>query len=99
MGLRVFLACVLAVFLGLTGLAVVEHGYLGFFEQVAASSATRLLMLDLVIALSLILVWMWRDAQRRGASGLSIAPYALVTLFFGAAGPLLYLLRRGPETT
>ncbi len=27
------------------------------------------------------------------------AAYAIVTLFFGAAGPLLYLLRRKPETT
>jgi hypothetical protein len=99
MGLRVLLAIVLAVFLGLTGLAVVEHGYVGFFEQVGANSATRLVMIDLVIALALIMVWMWRDARDRGASGVSIAPYALVTLFFGSAGPLLYLLRRRSETS
>jgi hypothetical protein len=97
MGLRVLVGIVLAAFLVLTALAVGEHGYLGFFELAAANSATRLLMLDLVIALSLITSWMWRDAERRGANGMSIAPYALITLLFGAAGPLLYLLRRGPE--
>ena len=98
MGVRAIVGIVLAGFLGLTLVAVMEHGYLGFFELVGANSATRLLMVDLVIALSLITVWMWRDAEKRGASGASIAPYALVTLFFGAAGPLLYLLRRKPET-
>lgn len=97
MGLRAILAIVLVCFLGLAAVAVIEHGYLGFFELVGANSATRLLMLDLVIALTLIMVWMWRDAEQRGAGGLSIAPYALATLFFGSAGPLLYLLRRKSE--
>jgi predicted anti-sigma-YlaC factor YlaD len=99
MGIRVILGLVLAVFLGLTAVAVMEHGYLGFFELAGANSATRLLMVDLVITLSLVLVWMWRDAEKSGSSGMSIAPYAIVTLFFGAAGPLLYLLRRKPQTT
>lgn len=98
MGIRVLLGAVLVAFLGLTALAVMEHGYLGFFERVAANSATRLVFVDLVISLSLVLVWMWRDAARRGASGMAIAPYALVTLFFGSAGPLLYLLRRRTDT-
>ena len=46
---------------------------------------------DLVIALSLIIGWMWQDARKRGVSAI---PYVLLTLGFGSVGPLLYLLRR-----
>jgi hypothetical protein len=46
---------------------------------------------DLVIALGVILAWLWRDARARGSSPL---PYVLITMFTGSIGPLLYLLRR-----
>ena len=82
---------VLALFLGLTAWVVYQHGYVGFFELALANSATRLMSVDLIIALSLAVVWMVQDARSRGGNWL---PYALVTLFFGAAGPLLYLIRR-----
>lgn len=90
-GTRITLSIVLLAFATLTGVALASHGYLGFFELVAANWATRLLFADLVIALSLITVWMYRDARERGAG---FTPYALATLVFGAAGPLLYLIRR-----
>ena len=86
---------VLVLFLGLTAFAVYQHGYVGFFELAMANWATRLMFVDLTIALSLFVVWMVQDARERGGNWL---PYALVTLFFGAAGPLLYLIRR-PEPT
>ncbi len=88
---RILLSIVLAGFLALTAVAVAAHGYAGFFELAAANWATRLLFVDLSIALALITVWMYFDARERGASFL---PYALLTLTFGAAGPLLYLIRR-----
>ena len=88
---RILLSIVLAGFLALTAVAVAAHGYVGFFELATANWATRLLFVDLSIALVLITVWMYFDARERGASFL---PYALVTLAFGAAGPLLYLIRR-----
>ena len=91
-GFRMVLSAVLIGFLGLTAVAIAQHGYLGFFELAMANWATRVLSADLVISLSLILWWMGRDAKRRG---LSFVPFALVTLTFGAAGPLLYLIRRG----
>ena len=90
-GTRGLLIAVLATFVAATGFTVAQVGYLGFFELVAANWATRLMFFDLVIALGLLLVWMFRDAR---AQRMSFVPYALVTLCFGAAGPLLYLVRR-----
>jgi hypothetical protein len=43
-----------------------------------------------MIALTMVLVWMWRDARARGVSPL---PYVLITLALGSVGPLLYLIR------
>jgi len=90
-GRQVLLGSVLAIFLGLTAFTVAQVGYVGFFEAAAASWATRLLFLDLVIMLSIFAIWMYLDARDGGRAFL---PYALVGLFFGAAGPLLYLIQR-----
>ena len=45
---------------------------------------------DLLIALLLGTVWMWRDAR---ATGVAPLPYALLTLATGSFGLLLYLIR------
>jgi hypothetical protein len=90
-GKMIGLEAVLTAFVALTGYVIWEHGYLGFFELALANTATMLLALDLVITLSLATVWMWNDARERGTSAV---PFALVTLTFGAAGPLLYLIFR-----
>jgi len=94
-GKRIALIIVFLAFLDVTALAVYHHGYLGFFELGLANAATRALSADLVIALSLVSWWMWHDARARGAS---FAPYFLVTLAFGSAGPLLYLIVRERRT-
>jgi len=49
---------------------------------------------DLVIALSVFLVWMWRDAR---AIGRNPWPWLVMTLAIGSFGPLLYLLTRKTE--
>ena len=90
-GKQIVLWLVLLDFAALSVYAVMQHGYLGFFELAMANWATRLMFVDLTIALALFTVWMVQDARARGGSWL---PYALVTLCFGAAGPLLYLIRR-----
>ena len=90
-GKMIALDAALTAFVALTGYVIWEHGYLGFFELALANTATMLLALDLVITLSLATVWMWNDARERGTSAV---PFALVTLTFGAAGPLLYLIFR-----
>jgi len=94
---QIGLTVLLADFICLTGYAVYEYGYVGFFQLATANLATIAALADLTIALSLIVVWMVRDARARGVSAL---PYVLLTLFLGSAGPLVYLIRRaGTEAT
>jgi fatty acid desaturase len=90
-GKQIGLSIVLLDFLTLTGYAVYHYGYVGFFEMVMANAVTVTAFVDLVIALTLILGWMWRDARGRG---LSPVPYVLLTLALGSVGPLAYLIRR-----
>jgi hypothetical protein len=45
---------------------------------------------DLLTALFVGVVWMWRDARAKGVAAL---PYALLTLGTGSLGLLLYLIR------
>lgn len=91
---KILTAIVLADFLMLTGYVIYDVGYAGFFELAMANWATRLLMSDLVICLGLIGIWMFQDAREKGRS---FAPYAALTLIFGSAGPLVYLLGRREE--
>jgi len=85
------LSVVLLDFAGLTAYATYQYGVVGIVEAVTANAVTVTALADLVIALSLVLVWMWQDARERGTS---LVPYVVLTLFFGSVGPLLYLIRR-----
>jgi hypothetical protein len=82
---------VLIGFSAFSGYAVYQYGYIGLFEQGLANAATIQVFLDLTIALSLVMLWMWEDARKRGISPL---PYVALTLTLGSVGPLLYLVRR-----
>jgi hypothetical protein len=53
--------------------------------------ARRQVLADLVIALTLVMVWMWHDAK---ASGRSAWPWLALTLAAWSFGPLIYLLTR-----
>ena len=86
---KAVLGLVLVLFLAMTGVVLYEHGYLGFFAIASSNSATQLMMFDLVISLTLVTLWMVQDAE---AKGKAVVPFILITLFFGAAGPLLYLI-------
>ena len=88
---QIGLSVLLANFLALTAYAVYQYGYVGFFDLMTANLATATAFADLLIALSLIVVWMVRDARARGVSPV---PYVLLTLALGSAGPLAYLIRR-----
>jgi hypothetical protein len=88
---QIALATVLAGFSVLTLYVLVVHGYAGVIALHTANTAGLQVILDLVIALSLVLVWMSQDAK---AHGLSFVPYLVLTLVLGSIGPLVYLLRR-----
>jgi hypothetical protein len=88
---QIILGLVLLDFTGLTAYAVYSYGLVGFFDAVTANVATTCAFADLLIALSLIMVWMWQDARDRGWSPM---PYVLLTLGLGSVGPLVYLIRR-----
>src|SRR5213594_2649407 len=88
---KIGIGIVLLAFGDLTAYAVYQHGVTGVVQIEMANSVTVTAFADLVIALSLIVAWMWRDARERGVSAI---PYVLLTLGFGSVGPLLYLLRR-----
>lgn len=89
---QIVLAAFLVDFLLLTGWAVWRIGAQGLVDLlVDGGPGAILLAVDLVIALALIAVWMYRDA--RGV-GLNATPYLVLTALTGSAGPLLYLIRR-----
>ena len=85
------LGIVLVIFTALSFHAVEVHGYVGFFEAMASSTAGIVAFVDLVIALSLATFWMWGDARERS---LPFWPYALLTIALGSVGPLSYLIHR-----
>ena len=87
------LVVVLVLFGAFSAVALREHGFVGMFLSPMGSLASMHIFFDLVIALSLVMVWMWQDAK---ASGRNVWPWLAVTLAFGSFGPLLYLLTRKP---
>ncbi|MES2883874.1 MAG: DUF2834 domain-containing protein [Pseudomonadota bacterium] len=84
-------ALILAILLpfGLYSTYVVyEVGYVAIFTSHFNVVGMQVLV-DLVIACSLAMIWMWRDAA---ASGRNVWPFLITTLFLGSIGPLSYLL-------
>jgi hypothetical protein len=88
---QIGLSLVLIAFAALEAYAIEVYGYIGFFQALVGSLAGIVAGIDLVIALTLFVIWMGDDAPRHRMSPL---PYLLVTLAFGSPGPLLYLIRR-----
>ena len=91
---RMVLPAVLAGFVALTVRVLIEQSYAEFVETATANAATGLLFLDLVVFLGMACVWMIQDARRHG---IAAWPFVALSAAFGAAGPLLYLIRR-PRT-
>jgi hypothetical protein len=84
------LICVLVVFGALTGYTVAHYGglfaWLAFYTRDPASWQ---IFADLVISLSLLLVFIRRDAR---ATGRPFWPWAVLSLTAGSFGPLLYFI-------
>ena len=91
---RPILIAILIPFSILTALALWTHGYWGIFKPHFESLGGGQVLVDLVIALSLVMIWMWRDAKDKGRN---IWPWIAITLLAGSFGPLLYLLTAKDE--
>ena len=89
------LGIVLALFTAVSFYAIEVHGYLGFFEALGSSTAGIVVFIDLVIALTLAILWMWSDAREHA---LPVWPYLLLTFALGSVGPLSYLIHRELRT-
>lgn len=88
---QVLLTLIAVDFLALNAWVIAEHGYLGTFATIFATMPGILVSIDLLLALSMVMAWMWTDARKHG---LTVTPYLLVTLALGSLGPLAYLVRR-----
>jgi hypothetical protein len=87
---KALLIFVLVVFSALTGYTLVHYGglfaWLSFYTRDPASWQV---VADLIIAMSLLLVFIRRDAQ---ANGRPFVPWAVFCLLVGSFGPLLYFI-------
>lgn len=82
------------VALNLYVLMAYEFSYMAVMRAAVSTLPGVLVLVDLAIALTMVGIWMWRDAERRG---IAVVPYLVVGLLLGSVGPLLYLLRTGGE--
>ncbi len=78
---------ILIPFLLLTAYAVMEVGLIGIPDYHRHSPAGWQVFTDLVIALVLLLVFLFRDARQ---SGRNPWPWVIGTLFTGSIAPLIY---------
>ena len=87
-------------FTAFTGYILLEYGLTGWIPVAFANPVSTLVTVDLFIALSMVMGWVYADAKARGVSPW---PYLLLTLGTGSVGTLLYLLVRerpgAPEWT
>ncbi len=88
---QILLVTTLLAFGALTGIALWNEGVIGIFSSITHSYASMQIFADLVIALVLVMIWMWSDAKK---SGRKAWPWIALTLVAGSLGPLLYLLTR-----
>jgi hypothetical protein len=86
---RSILTITIALFGALTAAALWQTGFTGILDWHVKSLGGGQVFADLVIALSLAIVWMWHDAK---ATGRNVWPWIALTLATGSFGPLLYLV-------
>lgn len=93
-GVRVLLAFLFINFAALNVYALSTAGLDGLAAFITQGDGWHAVALaDLCIALGLVVTFLWKDAQRRGAA---FWPFFGMTLATGSLGPLLYLLINGP---
>ncbi len=88
---RTILLLILVAFGILTAIALWVDGLTGIFASITSSWGALQIYVDLLIALALIMVWMYRDAK---AQARNPWPWIVATLVVGVFSPLVYLLSR-----
>ena len=88
---RILILVVIVLFGALSAAALWYHGFWGIIEPHFRSFGAGQVFADLVIALTLAMVWMYKDAK---AQGRNPWPWIIATLALGSFGPLTYLLVR-----
>ena len=91
---RFIICAALLVHGGFTVVAFVEHGYSGYFPPFSDTNTTQIFS-DLVLALTLVNVWVYFDLKRRKKPGYWFLVHLLGTALSGSFAPLVYLLVRG----
>jgi hypothetical protein len=86
-----FISIVLAAFTAFSLWVIAQQGYTGFLRLAWEEPWGMQIFLDLVIALTLVMGWIFRDARERGINAL---PFLIATIFAGSIGVLAYLARR-----
>lgn len=90
---RTLLLVTIILFGALSAVALWQHGFWGIIAPHFQSFGAGQVFADLVIALTLAMIWMWHDAK---ATGRNAWPWIIATLALGSFGPLFYLLSRQP---
>lgn len=93
---KLLLIAVTVPFTALTAAAVWQNGFLGIFEYQFKNFGGVQVLIDLIIALSFFIVWMWNDAKNGKRNPW---PWIMLTLVAGSFGPLFYLISRKPDQT
>ena len=88
---RVLLLTVFTAFSFYSAYVVYDVGYVGILRSHLSNAGGIQVLCDLTVALSLVCIWIFRDAR---AQGRNPWPFLVATLFLGSFGPLLYLVLR-----
>ncbi len=92
--IRLLALAILIPFSILSVYAVMKVGYWGIFTYHFPNPAGWQVLTDLIIAVTLIILWMIKDARENGRNAV---PYIIASIFLGSIGPLLYLVM-APKT-
>lgn len=84
-------ALVLLAFTPYSLWVAVRHGYFGFVALARHDAWAMQMLLDLVIALTLVGSWLRRDARNRG---IEPWPYLVALPLVGSISALVYMLHR-----